>query len=173
MRSTILFLLVSLTLVILILHYTHNHEARVMRAVQVDEVGENYVFTLNDEPFTPEVMSLSGDPEHPQPGDVIQVGGILLTLVPERVCHFRITPDKYDPEKILLVGKDGRESVIGVRIFWNSGKKQYTNLLATLSEEELAGLWGVYVDDCWNDDRCTGPKGQHYHYLSGNNILSQ
>ncbi len=106
-----------------------------------------YVFTLDGKPFTPEIVCVLGEPASPQPGDLIRVGRLLLTLGPERDCHFVSTPQE---DGRLLLQTDGGESrVVGASIGWSFRGEEKTifDPLARLSPDEIRGLWGICLDE--------------------------
>jgi HEAT repeat protein len=113
--------------------------------------GSSYTFTLNGKPFTPQVISMRGDPAHPQPGDLIRADYyLLMTLGPERVCRFVTTPE--DDGQLLLRLDSGKDRVVGVRLrcLYEKDKKVVINPLAKLSDADVKGLWGIHVDH-WPD----------------------
>lgn len=105
-----------------------------------------YVFTVNGKPFGPPVISLSGDPEHPRPGDLVGVDRLWLALGEERECHFLTTPR--EDGRLLLKAADGTKRVIGASVTWTykGDTKIAFNPLAKLSPEQLRGLWGIRLD---------------------------
>ena len=140
--------------------------AAMTAAVQADlgraagPVNERpYTFTINGLPFLPRVFSLRGAPEHPVEGDLIAFGTMLMALGPQRDCRFVIPfeKDKGDNglfQKVFLRRADGRERVMGVRVFsvpFADRKKVVFNPLASLSADEIHGLWGIYLG-AWSED---------------------
>lgn len=110
-----------------------------------------YTFTWDGESFTPDVISLHGDPAHPQPGDLIRVDhNLLLMLGNERDCHFLTTPE--EDGRLLLRSKTGTDRVVGASVRWTyeDRVKLVFNPLAKLTAEEVKGLWGIYLD-AWPD----------------------
>jgi hypothetical protein len=110
-----------------------------------------YKFTINGLPFAPRVFSLRGDPDNPQPGDLIALGTLLLTLGPERDCHFIIKPERKDRKqfgRVFLRLVDGRERVVGVRVLsiHIGDKSHIVSPLDDLSADEIRGLWGVCIE---------------------------
>ena len=125
-----------------------------------------YTFSINGKPFAPRVFSLRGDPEHPQPGDLIALGELLLTLGPERDCPFIIPVEKRywsDFDKVLLRLPNGKQRIVGVRIFYKNRqfRQDFINPLKKLSEDEIHGLWGVYLN-AWPDE--VAQKLQHLEF---------
>jgi hypothetical protein len=106
-----------------------------------------YKFTFNGMPFKPHVTSLHGDPGHPQPGDLISVAGLLLTLGPERSCHF-VTPAAPAKDGRLLIQLEGgktRPVAAIVHTVHEDKKVVICNPLAKLSADEIKGLWGIHI----------------------------
>ena len=107
----------------------------------------SYTFAFNGKPFEPYVISLGGDPDHPQPGDLICVDyPLFLTLGPERECHFVTTPK--EDGRLLLKAADGSSRVVGAGVRWTfeGDNKVLLNPLAELTADEVKGLWGVSLD---------------------------
>jgi len=117
----------------------------------------SYTFTINGQPLLPRIVSLHGDSEHPRPGDLIAIDELLLTLGPERDCHFLIESEKDDPfhfSKVFLRLADGRRRVVGVRVYYANPmerKPPIVDPLGGLSADESRGLWGVHLD-AWSKE---------------------
>jgi hypothetical protein len=111
---------------------------------------EAYFFTLDGKPFTPEIVSLRGDAAHPQPGDLLRIDDLLLTLGPEHACHFVTTPD--EDGRLLLQAAGGPQRVVGALVRWHyvDDRKVVYNPLARLPPDEVRRLWGIYLDE-WPD----------------------
>ncbi|MFZ2653561.1 MAG: hypothetical protein WAX69_01475 [Victivallales bacterium] len=133
----------------------------VPSAIDSKSTSSDYEFTLNGKPIklSPENwFSLNGN-DAPQPGDVIAVGQLYLTLGKEKVCNFVTAPN--DEGCLLLKLEDGSTRVIGATIkeiysedkylqvlsaLDNGKKKEMVNPLAKMSTDEIHGLWGLHID---------------------------
>lgn len=80
------------------------------------------------------------------PGDVVYVDGIPIVLGPYGTYRFRTTP-KHDG-RLLLVGEDGTETVVGVKVdwAWEGEREVFFDPLAKLTPDEIRGLRGIYLD---------------------------
>jgi hypothetical protein len=104
-----------------------------------------YTFTLNGRAFQPTIISMRDDPEHPAPGDLIEVNSVWLTLGPERECHFvlqpsKIAPDDVDYDRLYLQQPDGRRKIVGVRVTspFLGGEEDHTKRSIFDSDENAA-----------------------------------
>jgi hypothetical protein len=106
-----------------------------------------YDFTLDGKPFTPMIISMNGDPAHPQPGDLLCVDRLLLTLGPERACHF-VTTSQEDG-RVWLQLANGEKRIVGASVTssFPDNERVINDPLAKLSPAEIRGLWGIYLDE--------------------------
>jgi hypothetical protein len=72
-----------------------------------------YSFKLDGESYRPTIVSLHGEPNKPQAGDLVKVGNILLTLGQEGSYDLRTTPK--EDGRLLRITSKGTE-VIGVGV---------------------------------------------------------
>ena len=109
----------------------------------------DYKFSIEGQPFEPLVLSLNGDNKHPQPGDLINLNEMLLTLGEQRICAFETAPEGAG---ILLENEDGRTNWVAACVKWTykDGNMVILNPLEKLSEQEIHGLWGLRLD-YWDD----------------------
>jgi hypothetical protein len=97
------------------------------------------------------VISLAGDNTRPEPGDLIEVGSLLLTLGSERDCRFVTTPP--EDGRLLLKTADGGTRVVAVNVWsetsgpWNDPRKTFHDPLGQLTPSEISGLWGIQLAD--------------------------
>lgn len=107
----------------------------------------DYTFFLNGKAVSPKVLSLSGDSDSPQSGDVIGIvfpgsrvyGLLFLTLGEEKACHFVTIPEK--PGCLFLKPHRGRPRVVGVVI--DEQHSHVAGPLTKLPPSEINGLWGI------------------------------
>ncbi|MCK4283682.1 MAG: HEAT repeat domain-containing protein [Candidatus Brocadiae bacterium] len=140
--------------------------AALVVAMSMPAVGnqsqEGYTFTLDGKPIHPYVMSLNGTPDDPQPGDVIRIDYTFLTLGAPGTYHFKTTAHE-DGRLLLREGLD-TERVVAATVSWSFGelgptgrmtagglRREVSNPLLQLSDEEMKGLWGVRLDH-WDEE---------------------
>jgi hypothetical protein len=105
-----------------------------------------YSFLVDGEQFQPRAISLNGNPDALQAGDLISVNRMLLVLPGPSEYRFRTT-DRKDG-RLYLVEQDGAERVVGVKIGWTyaDDEKVILNPLPQLTPAETEGLWGIHID---------------------------
>ncbi len=111
------------------------------------EVYRPYQFTLNGKPFQPKVLSESGEPSRPRPGDAVQVGSVWLRLGENRRCHFVTQKDRTD--RVLLRQADGSLRLVGLQVSKDLVGDSYKVIdkeLTSLPSREVRALWGLKLD---------------------------
>lgn len=106
---------------------------------------EEYVFTLDGAPLTPEIVTVTGSPGTPAEGDLALVHGILLYLGPPGAYDFRSTPR--EDGRLLRVSSGGRTEVVGAHTSATVGDQGRIvhDPLAKLDPASLSSLRGVRI----------------------------
>ncbi len=113
--------------------------------------AESYRFFLDGREFKPWVHSLYGDPSRLQPGDVVLIEWMPLTLGEPGVYRFRRSPSDY--RKTFCQRGDDPEVVVGVTLqpsHFVGEQEVFSDPLGALSAAEIRGLWGIRVAE-WSD----------------------
>jgi hypothetical protein len=107
--------------------------------------AEGYTFFLDGRPFAPHATTITGEPGRLAAGDVIQVGGLRLTIGAEGEYRFRTAR-----EGVRLERADGTAPWVAVRVGPHYGDgPDLVDGLAPLSEAEVRALWGLQAE-VWN-----------------------
>lgn len=108
--------------------------------------GNSYKFFLDGSEITSEILAVQGLQETPAQGDVIDINGLLLVLGPPGVYKFKTTPE--DDGRLLCEDKDGRVKTVGISVTksYKDGNETVNNPFAKLTDAEIKGLNGVYLD---------------------------
>ena len=102
-----------------------------------------YIFTIDGQVFSPQVLSLHGSPENPHEGDVIIVGEFVLVLGPPGEYSFKTTT-QFDG-CLFQIEKNGQSRIVAANVMQTIGKT-LQNPLANMTPHAIAGLRGIFLD---------------------------